>query len=37
MLMIPHPALLQIGAVVAPLLGGFVASLIVRGMLRDGG
>jgi hypothetical protein len=35
-LMIPHPALLQIGAVVAPLLGGFAASLIARKMPRDG-
>ena len=36
-LMISHPVLLQIGAVAAPLLGGFVASLIARKMLRDGG
>jgi hypothetical protein len=36
-LMIPHPALLQIGAVVAPLLGGFAASLVAHRMLRDGG
>lgn len=36
-LMIPHPVLLQIGAVVAPLLGGFGASLIAHRMLRDGG
>lgn len=36
-LMIPHPALLQIGAVVAPLLGGLAASLIAHRMLRDGG
>lgn len=35
-LMIPHPVLLQIGAVVAPLLGGFVAGLIARTMVRDG-
>jgi hypothetical protein len=36
-LMIPHPVLLQIGAVVAPLLGGFAASLVARKMLADGG
>lgn len=36
-LMIPHPAALQIGAVVAPLLGGLAASLLARKMLRDGG
>ena len=36
-LMIPHPVLLQIGAVVAPLLGGFAASLVAHKMLRDGG
>jgi hypothetical protein len=36
-LLIPHPALLQIGAVAAPLLGGFAASLAARRMLRDGG
>lgn len=36
-LMIPHPALLQIGAVAAPLLGGFFASLIAHRMVRDGG
>jgi hypothetical protein len=36
-LMIPHPVLLQIGAVVAPLLGGLAASLIARRIVRDGG
>jgi hypothetical protein len=36
-LMIPHPALMQIGTVVAPLLGGFAASLVAHRMLRDGG
>jgi hypothetical protein len=36
-LMIPHPVLLQLGAVIAPLLGGFAASLVARKMLRDGG
>ena len=36
-LMIPHPVLLQIGAVVAPLLGGFAASLLARKIVRDGG
>lgn len=36
-LMIPHPVLLQIGVVVAPLLGGFVASLISRRIVRDAG
>lgn len=35
-LMIPHPALLQIGAVVAPLMGGFAAGLLARKILRDG-
>jgi hypothetical protein len=37
-LMIPHPVLLQIGAVAAPLLGGLVASQIARARLarRDG-
>jgi hypothetical protein len=34
-LMIPHPAPMQIGTVVAPLLGGFVASLVARNMLRN--
>lgn len=36
-LMIPHPTLMQIGTVAAPLLGGFVASLLAHKMLRDGG
>lgn len=36
-LMIPHPVLLQIGAVAAPLLGGFAASLVAGRMSRDGG
>ena len=36
-LMIPHPVLLQIGAVAAPLLGGFAASLLSARILRDGG
>jgi hypothetical protein len=37
-LMIPHPALLQIAAIAAPLLGGFVASQIARSRLaRRGG
>jgi hypothetical protein len=36
-LMIPHPVLLQIGAVVVPLLGGFAASLVSRSIVRDGG
>ena len=36
-LVIPHPAALQIGAVVAPLLGGFAASLLAHRMVRDGG
>lgn len=35
-LMIPHPVLLQMGAVVAPLLGGLAASLAARRMVRDG-
>jgi hypothetical protein len=35
-LMIPHPALLQIGTVAAPMLGGFAASLLAHRMLRDG-
>jgi hypothetical protein len=35
--MIPHPALMQIGTVAAPLLGAFAASLAVRKTLRDGG
>lgn len=35
-LMIPHPALLQIGAVVVPLLGGLAASLIARKLVADG-
>ncbi len=34
-LMIPHPVALQIGAVVAPLLGGFAASLLAHRILRD--
>lgn len=33
-LMIPHPALLQIAAVVAPLLGGLAASQIARSRLQ---
>ena len=36
-LMIPHPLLLQIGAVVAPLLGGLAAGLIANRMRPDGG
>ena len=36
-LIVAHPVLLQIGAVAIPLLGGFVASLVARKMLRDGG
>lgn len=36
-LMIPHPALIQIGTVIAPLFGGFAASLVAHRMLRDGG
>ena len=36
-LMIPHPVLLQIGAVAAPLFGGFAASLIAGRIVRDGG
>lgn len=35
-LMIPHPAVMQIGTVIAPLLGGFVASLVAHRKLRDG-
>jgi energy-converting hydrogenase Eha subunit B len=35
-LMIAHPALMQIGTVAAPLLGGFAASLVARKKLRDG-
>lgn len=35
-LMIPHPVMIQIGAVAAPLLGGFAASLAARKMLPDG-
>ncbi len=35
-LMIPHPVTLQIGAVAAPLLGGFAASLVAHKVLRDG-
>ena len=35
-LMIPHPVMLQIAAVVAPLLGGLAASLIAHKILRDG-
>jgi hypothetical protein len=34
-LMIPHPVLLQIGVIVAPLLGGLAASLIFRRIVRD--
>jgi hypothetical protein len=33
-LMIPHPPLLQIGAVVAPLLGALAASLLLRRIQR---
>lgn len=36
-LMVPHPVLLQIGTVAAPLLGGLLASLMARKTLRDGG
>lgn len=36
MLMVPHPVMLQIGTVAAPLLGGLAASLLARKMLRDG-
>jgi hypothetical protein len=36
-LMIPHPLLLQIGAIVAPLIGGLAASLIAHRILPDGG
>lgn len=36
-LMIPHPALMQIGTVIVPLLGGFAASLIAHKVLRNGG
>ena len=36
-LMIPHPAIMQIGTVIAPLLGGLAASFIAHKMLRDGG
>lgn len=36
-MMIAHPTLLQIGAVVAPLLGGLVASQIVRRRLAAPG
>ncbi|HEX6377057.1 MAG TPA: hypothetical protein VFZ91_15205 [Allosphingosinicella sp.] len=36
-LMIPHPVLLQIGAVVAPLLGGFAAGLVGRKILGGAG
>lgn len=36
-LMVPHPALLQIGTVAAPLLGGLAASFVAHKMLRDGG
>jgi hypothetical protein len=32
-LMIPHPVLLQIGAIAAPLLGGLVASQMARSRL----
>jgi hypothetical protein len=35
-LIIPHPVVLQIGAVAAPLLGGLFASLVARRILRDG-
>jgi hypothetical protein len=34
-LMIPHPALQQIGAVAAPLLGGLVAGLAARRILAS--
>jgi hypothetical protein len=34
-LMIPHPVSLQIGAVAAPLLGGFAASLLARRIAND--
>ena len=36
-LMIPHPVLLQMGVVAAPLLGGLAASLVARKVVRDGG
>ena len=36
-LMIPHPVLLQIGAIAAPLLGGLVASQITRNRLAGRG
>jgi hypothetical protein len=36
-LMVPHPVLMQISTVAAPLLGGLVAGLLARTMLRDGG
>lgn len=36
-LMIPHPVILQIGAVAAPLLGGFAASLIAQRVPRNVG
>ena len=36
-LMIPHPVLPQIGAVAAPLLGGFVASLAARRIVESSG
>ena len=36
-MMIPHPALLQIGSVAAPLLGGLAASLVVRRSMSAGG
>ena len=35
-LMIPHPVPLQIGAVAAPLLGGFAASLLAGRIVRNG-
>ena len=36
-LMIPHPVLLQIGVIAAPLLGGLAASLIAHKVLGDDG
>jgi hypothetical protein len=36
-LMIPHPAPMQIGSVVAPLLGGFAARLVSRRIVPDAG
>ena len=35
-LLIPHPVALQIGAVAAPLLGGFAASLVAHKFVRNG-